>query len=109
MLFEQQLSRIEHRLVAVEQKEDIIMAAQDDINAAVTAISGFLSDLSTQVTAISALLAAGGGTPVTTAALNNVVAQIPAAQAAVDALANPQPAPPPVSASAASGAFRPAL
>jgi hypothetical protein len=61
------------------------MAAQDDITAAVSALSSFLSDLSTQVQAIAAKLAAGG-TPVDTSALNTVIAQLPAAQAAVDAL-----------------------
>jgi hypothetical protein len=106
MLFEQQLSRIEHRLVAVEQKEDAIMAGQASIDAAVAALTPFLTDLSNDVAAIKAQLAAGG-TPVNTDALDAVVAQLPAAQAALDALANPTP--PPASASAVSGAFRPTL
>jgi ribonuclease PH len=75
-------------LARIEQKADQIMAAQDDITAAVTALTSFLSDLSTQVQAISAKLAAGG-IPVDTSALNTVIAQLPAAQAAVDALAAP--------------------
>jgi ABC-type transport system involved in cytochrome bd biosynthesis fused ATPase/permease subunit len=92
MLFEheQQLNRI-------EQKVDRLMAAQDDVNAAVTAITSFLGGLSTEVQAIAAALAAGGGTPVSTAALNSVIAQLPAAQAAVAALvpaAAPAPAAP---------------
>jgi hypothetical protein len=69
------------------------MAAQDDINAAVTALNSFLSDLSTQVQAISAELAAGGGTPPDTSALNTVIGQLPAAQAAVDALTAPAAGP----------------
>jgi len=90
MLFEQELNRIEHRAVSIEQKVDQLMAAQDDINAAVTAINAFLTDLSSDVAAIKAQLAAGGtGTPADTTALNSVVAQLPAAQAAVDALAGP--------------------
>jgi hypothetical protein len=79
---EQQLNRI-------EQKVDRIMAAQDDINAAVSALNSFLTDLSSDVAAIQAELAGGGGTPVDTSALNSAVAQLPAAQAAIDALANP--------------------
>lgn len=82
----------ERQLERIEQKVDKLMAAQDDINAAVTALNSFLSDLSTQVQAIAAALAAGGGTPVSTTALNTVIAQLPAAQAAVDALAG-TPAP----------------
>jgi ABC-type transporter Mla subunit MlaD len=88
MLFEheQQLNRI-------EQKVDRIMAAQDDINAAVSAINSFLSDLSSDVQAIQTELANGGGGTVDTSALNAAVAQLPAAQSALDALANPAPAP----------------
>ena len=87
----------EHQLLQrIEQKVDSLMAAQDDINAAVTALGSFLADLSTQVQAIAALLAESGGTPVDTSALNTVIAQLPAAQAAVDALTAP-PAPAPVS------------
>jgi hypothetical protein len=84
----------EHEVLArIEQKVDKIMAAQDDITAAVTALTSFLSDFSTQVQAIAAKLAAGG-TPVDTSALNTVIAELPAAQAAVDALT--APAAPPV-------------
>jgi hypothetical protein len=75
----------QHQLRRIEEKVDAVMAAQDDITAAVSALSNFLSDLSTQVQAIAAKLAAGG-TPVDTSALNTVIAQLPAAQAAVDAL-----------------------
>ena len=104
MLFDQQLSRIEHLLVSVEQKEDRIMAAQDDINAAVSALNQFLTNLSADVGKIQAGLAAGGGTPVDTSGLNTVIGQLPAAQSALDALANPTP--PVTSATAAAGAFR---
>jgi ABC-type transporter Mla subunit MlaD len=95
MLFEQELNRIEHRALSIEQKVDKLMAAQDDINAAVTAINSFLTDLSTQVADIKAALAAGGGgTPADTSALNTAVGQLPAAQAAIDALAGPPVTPP---------------
>lgn len=70
------------------------MAAQDDINAAVTALNAFLQDLSADVTAIKALLASGGGTPVDTSALNAVVAQLPAAQNALDVLSGTTVTPP---------------
>jgi hypothetical protein len=79
----------EHEILRrIEQKADRIMAAQDDINAAVTALTGFLSDLSSAVQAIQAELSAAG-TPADTSALNTVVSQLPAAQAAVDALTRP--------------------
>lgn len=81
------------RLEQIERKVDRIMAAQDDINAAVTAINDLLTALSTDVQAITAIIEAGGGTPVDTSALNTAVAQLPAAQAAVDALAVPPSAP----------------
>jgi len=98
MLFEheQQLNRI-------EEKVDKIMAAQDDINAAVTALDSFLTDLSNDVAAITQLLA-NGGTPADTSALNTVIGQLPAAQAALDALANPPAAAP----STPAPSFRPA-
>jgi hypothetical protein len=122
MLFDLQLSRIEHRLVNIEQKVDAIMAAQDDIAAAVAALNtannsltSFLTDLSSDVAAIKAAIG-NGGTPVDTTALNAAVAsfnttvgQLPAVQATIDALAPPATTPPPVSSSAAAGQFRPAL
>ena len=80
----------EHELQRIEGKVDQIMAAQDDINAAVTALTAFLTDLSTDVAAIKTELANGGGGTVDTSALNSVVGQLPAAQAALDALANPE-------------------
>ena len=81
------------RLERIEERLTRIMSAQDDIDAAVTAINGFLTDLSADVQKITALLEAGGGTPADTSALNTAVAELPAAQAAVDALANPPAAP----------------
>jgi ABC-type transporter Mla subunit MlaD len=106
MLFEQELNRIEHRALSIEQKVDKLMAAQDDINAAVTAINSFLTDLSTQVADIKAALAAGGGgTPADTSALNTAVGQLPAAQSAIDALAG-TPAPPVTPQPPAGPSFR---
>jgi hypothetical protein len=82
-------------LIRIEAKADQIMAAQDDINNAVSVLGPFLTDLSSQVQAIAAALAAGTGTPVDTGALNALIEQVPAAQAAVDALTTPAAAPPP--------------
>jgi outer membrane murein-binding lipoprotein Lpp len=83
----------EHEILhRIEQKVDRLMAAQDDINAAVTALDSFLSDLSAAVQSIQAELAAAG-TPPDTTALNSVIAQLPAAQAAVDALVTPAAGP----------------
>jgi hypothetical protein len=98
----------EHELQRIEGKVDQIMAAQDDVNAAVSALTAFLTDLSTDVAAIKAQPTDGG--TVDTSALNSVVGQLPAAQAALDALANPVT--PPTSASAVTTnpvapAFRP--
>jgi hypothetical protein len=98
----------EHELQRIEGKVDQIMAGQASIDAAVTAFTAFLTDLSTDVAAIKAQLADGG--TVDTTALDSVVGQLPAAQAALDALANPVT--PPTSASAVTTtpvapAFRP--
>jgi hypothetical protein len=95
MLFEheQQLNRI-------EQKVDQLMAGQASIDAAVTAINNLLTDLSSDVAAIQQQIAAGA--PVDTTALDAAVANIPAAQAAIDALAHPA-ATPPTSTSTSAG------
>lgn len=85
----------EQLLQRIEEKVDALMAGQADIDNAVSVLTSFLSNLSTQVQAISAALAAGG-TPVDTTALNNVIGQLPAAQAAVDALVPPAANPAPV-------------
>lgn len=66
------------------------MAAQDDINAAVSALQGFLADLQDAVTAIQAELA-NVAPQVDTSALNALVAQLPDIQASVDALENVNP------------------
>ena len=66
------------------------LSAQDDINAAVSAINAFLADLSADVAAIKQQLD-NAGTPPDTSALNSAVGQLPAAQAALDALASPVP------------------
>jgi hypothetical protein len=93
MLFEH-----EQQLARIEGKVDQIMAGQASIDAAVAALNPFLTDLSNDVAAIKAQLA--NGAPVDTDALDAVIAQLPAAQAALDALASPpappQPAPAPV-------------
>ena len=99
---DEQLNRIERRLLSIEQKVDDIMAGQASIDAAVTAFTAFLTDLSTDVAAIKTELANGG--TVDTTQLDALVANLPAAQAALDALANPTP---PASASASASAFRP--
>jgi hypothetical protein len=90
--------RILHQLSIIDGKLDQIMSAQSDVDAAVAALNPFLSDVATQITNIAAALEAGGGTPVDTTALNSIVAQIPAVQAALDALA-PAAAPPATPAS----------
>ena len=69
------------------------MAAQDDINAAVTAIQAVTADLVAVVTNIWHEIAALG-TPVDTTALDAAIAPLQAAQAAVDALETPPPAAP---------------
>jgi hypothetical protein len=92
----------EAQLRRIEQKVDKIMAAQDDINAAVTTFQGLLTDASAQVQKIGALLAAGG-TPADTSALNSLVGQVPAVQASLDALANPAPV---TTAPAGTGSFQ---
>lgn len=83
-------------LERIERKVDTIMAGQASIDAAVTAVTAFLTDLSNDVAAIKTELANGG--TVDTSKLDALVAQLPAAQAAIDALVTP----PPVSASAAT-------
>jgi hypothetical protein len=86
-----------------EQKVDRIMAAVDDIAAATSALTAgqselaaFLTDLSNDVVAIQAALNNGGSPDTTalaaaTASFNTTMTQLPAAQAAIDALANPTP------------------
>lgn len=79
------------QLATINGKLDTIMSAQSDVDAAVAALNSFLSDVATQVTNIEAALAAGGGTPVDTTALNSVIDQVPTVQAALDALAPTSP------------------
>jgi hypothetical protein len=63
------------------------MTAQDDVNTADAAIAAFLTALSGIVAQLNATLAAGSGqAPVDTTQLNQLVAQLPAAQAALEAL-----------------------
>jgi predicted trehalose synthase len=66
-----------------------LMTQQQDIDNAVTAITGLLTDVAAQVaqlgTDLAALQAAlAGGTPVSTAALDSAVAQVQATQTALD-------------------------
>jgi hypothetical protein len=72
----------------IERKVDQIMAAQDDVNAAVAAIQAVAADLVAAVANIQAEIAALG-TPVDTSALNAAVEGLQSAQAAVDALETP--------------------
>lgn len=106
-------------LIILIEYQEKIMAAQQDIDAAVsaiqaavTAVQAVTTDLTSAASAIqseisdlNAQIAAGGGTPVDTTALNTAmsalsaaVAPLQAAQAAVDAL-EPAPAPTPAPAS----------
>jgi|HubBroStandDraft_5_1064220.scaffolds.fasta_scaffold07161_4 DNA-binding FrmR family transcriptional regulator len=93
---DQLLNRVLQRLDVIEGKVDTLMSAQSDVDAAVAALNEFLSDVAEQITAIQAELTADG-TPVDTSALNAVIAQVPAVQEALDALApattTPAPAP----------------
>jgi len=93
------------RLIRIEEKVDLLMAGQASIDAAVTAFTSFLTDLSNDVAAIKTELANGG--TVNTTQLDALVAGLPAAQAALDALVTPVTPPPPASGSATAGAFRP--
>lgn len=82
-----QLSEIHRLLQLLNEKVGQVMTAQDDITAAVGALQGFLTDLSNDVQAIAAKI--DNGETVDTSALTALVAQLPAAQAALDALAAP--------------------
>ena len=82
------LAEIRGALNELNRKADHIMAAQDDINAAVAAIQAFFTDLGTAVADIKTELAAVAPS-VDTTALNALVEQLPAVQASVDALEVP--------------------
>lgn len=76
-------------LKRIEQKADRIMTAQDDINNAVIAVTGLLTDISAQVAQLGTDLTAiqqelASGQPVSTTALDSAVQQVSAAQAALD-------------------------
>jgi hypothetical protein len=65
------------------------MSAQDDINAAVTAVTGLFTDLQAQVTQLATDVNELGaliqsGQPVDTSALNNITATVAGVQATVD-------------------------
>jgi ABC-type transporter Mla subunit MlaD len=89
--------RILEVLATIDGKLDILMSAQSDVDAAVAELNTFLANLASQITAIQSALAAGGGVPVNTAALNSVIGQVPALQSALDALTAPAATPPPTS------------
>jgi len=79
----------------LNRKMDVIMGVQDDINAATQQIlatqqveATAVSTLAADTTAIAAALAAGGGTPADTSALNAAVAAQPAADAALTGSVN---------------------
>jgi hypothetical protein len=95
------------RLDAIDRKLEMIMAAQDDIDAAVAEDSTLLADLSAQVTAVAAAQAAFAAeiaslqsAGVDTSGLVTVNAALAAAQAPLDAAvaaltaASAPPAPP---------------
>jgi hypothetical protein len=70
-------------LCTIIEKENLIMTAQSDINAAVAALGSFLANVETAVTEIKAELE---DTDVDTSGLDSVVAELPAVQSAIDAL-----------------------
>jgi ABC-type transporter Mla subunit MlaD len=92
---------LEKWLQRIEQKVDHLMSATDDVNNAVAVLGPFLADLNTQVQAIAAKLEAGD--TVDTSQLNALIEQLPAAQAAVDALAAPPATTPPATTPTAAG------
>ena len=94
---------IERKLDILNWKADLIIMSQTDINNAVTAITGLLTDLGNQtsailadVTAIQAALA--NGQPVDTSQLDSVVSGVQAVDTALDTavsqLGSLVPAPP---------------
>lgn len=80
---------IHQALMRIEANQEKIMTTQqeqqDAVDSAVTAIQAVAADLSAQVQAIAARI----GSPVDTSALGPAVASLQAAQAQVDALAQP--------------------
>lgn len=97
---------IELQLQLIEKVEKL-MTSQQDVDAAVTAVQGLLTDVQTQVTAIATDVTAiqqllANGQTVDTTALDSVVATVQGVQSSLDqgvsqlnALANPAPATPP--------------
>lgn len=90
------LESARHLLHHIIEQQEKIMTAQDDINVAVTAIqavtadlTGAASNIQAEVASLNAQIAAAGGTPVDTTALNAAIAPLQAAQKAVDALETP--------------------
>lgn len=90
------LQSIHSMLIRIIENQEKIMAAQDDVNAAVSAIQAVVTDLATaasniqaEIAALNSQIAAGGGTPVDTSALDAAVTSLQQAQAGVDALETP--------------------
>ena len=78
------------------ENQEKIMAAQDDINAAVSAVQAVTADLTSaasdiqaEIATLNSQLAAAGSATVDTSALDAAIAPLQAAQAAVDALETP--------------------
>lgn len=100
-----------HMLIRIIENQEKIMAAQDDINAAVSAVQAVTADLTSaasniqaEVASLNSQLAAAGSATVDTSALNAAIAPLQAAQAAVDALETPAaPAAPAAPATPVSG------
>lgn len=83
-------------LIRIIENQEKIMAAQDDINAAVSAVQAVTADLTSAASNIQAEIAAlqAAGVTVNTTALDAAIAPLQAAQAAVDALETAPVTPP---------------
>lgn len=88
---QRQIDDLYRHLHILEEKVQEIMTAQDDVNAAVTAIQAVTTDLTNAVTNIQAEIAAlkAANVAVDTSALDTAVTQLQAVQATVDALETP--------------------
>lgn len=102
-------------LIRIIENQEKIMTAQDDINAAVTAIQAVTSDLvsaagniQTEIANLNSQLAAAGQPQVDTTALNAAIAPLQAAQKAVDALETPASTTPPAPGSGTPAPVTPA-
>jgi ABC-type transporter Mla subunit MlaD len=81
-------------LESIERKEDHIMAAIDDLNAAVTALQTEATAVETAVSdLVAAVAAAGATTPEIEAAVSNITAVTAGLTTAAGSDPGPQPAP----------------